>query len=170
MKSSLAAALVPDGFRQVMIVKREKFTGINPITFKGSDNAHDFVGRVFKLVFVIVVLVVLVYSFFPFAYSYTSPIHWLEHRWLRFIGVLLLLLSLLWIALAQSQMGKAWRIGIDTEHRTPLVQKGLFGISRNPIFVGMMLTLFGLFLTLPNTLTLVAFVLGVVLIGVQVRL
>ena len=147
-----------------------KHTGINPVTFKDSDNAHDFVGRIFKLVFVLVVLVVFVYSLFPFAYSYTSPIHWLEHRWLKSIGVLLLLLSLLWIALAQSQMGEAWRIGIDTEHRTPLVQKGLFGISRNPIFFGMMLTLIGLFLTLPNALTLLAFVLGVVLIGVQVRL
>ena len=147
-----------------------KHTGINPVTFKGSDNAHDFIGRVFKLVFVAVVLVVFVYSFFPYAYAYTAPMQWLEHRWLSSIGVLLLLLSLIWIGLAQSQMGEAWRIGIDTEHRTPLVQNGLFGISRNPIFFGMMLTLFGLFLTLPNAFTLLAFVLGIVLIGVQVRL
>jgi protein-S-isoprenylcysteine O-methyltransferase Ste14 len=95
---------------------------------------------------------------------------WLEHRWLSSIGVLLLLVSLLWIGLAHSQMREACRIGIDTEHRTPLVQNGLFRISRNPTFVGMMLTLLGSFLTLPNALTLLAFVLGVVLIGVQVRL
>jgi protein-S-isoprenylcysteine O-methyltransferase Ste14 len=86
------------------------------------------------------------------------------------IGILLLLLSLVWIALAQTQMGEAWRIGIDTEHRTPLVQKGVFHISRNPIFLGMIVTLLGLFLTIPNALTLLAFVLAVVLIGVQVRL
>lgn len=147
-----------------------KHTGINPVTFKGSDNAHDFVGRVFKLVFVLVVLVVFVYSFFPLVYTYTSPIQWLENRWLTWIGVLLLVLSLLWIVLAQSQMGEAWRIGIDTDHRTPLVQNGLFGISRNPIFLGMSLTLLGLFLTLPNAFTLLAFVSGIVLIGVQVRL
>src|ERR1044071_1914384 len=142
-----------------------KHTGINPVTFKGNDNAHDFVGRIFKLVFV-----VFVNSFFPDVYTYTAPVQWLEHRWSSSIGVGLLLFSLVWIALAQSQMGEAWRIGIDTEHRTPLVQNGLFGISRNPIFLGMMLTLFGLFLTLPNAFTLLAFVLGVVLIGVQVRL
>ena len=147
-----------------------KRTGINPVTFKGTDSAHDFVGRVSKLVFVLIVLAVFVYSFFPLAYSYTAPITWLEHTWLRSIGVLLLLLSLLWIALAQSQMGGAWRIGIDTDHRTPLVQNGVFRISRNPIFLGMMVTLFGLFITLPNALTLLAFVLGAVLIGVQVRL
>jgi len=153
--------------RSYLVRKR---TGINPVTFKGSDSAHDFVGRVFKLVFVLVVLVVFVYSFSPFAYTYTLPIQWLENSWLRSIGVLLLLLSLAWTSIAQSQMGEAWRIGIDTEHRTPLVQKGLFGISRNPIFVGMIFTLLGMFLTLPNALTLLASVLGVVLIGVQVRL
>jgi len=147
-----------------------KHTSINPVTFKGSDNAHDFVGRVFRLVFAVVVFAVFVYSFFPIVYAYTAPLRWLEYRWLRSMGVLLLLLSLVWTGVAQSQMGEAWRIGIDTEHRTPLVQNGLFGISRNPIFFGMMLTLFGLFLTLPNAFTLLAFVLGIVLIGVQVRL
>jgi len=147
-----------------------KHTGINPVTFKGTDTAHDFIGRVFKLVFVVVVLVVFVYSFSPIAYTYTLPIQWLENRWLRLIGVLLLLLSLVWTSIAQSQMGAAWRIGIDTEHQTPLVQKGLFAISRNPIFLGMILTLLGLFLTLPNAFTMLASVLGIILIGVQVRL
>ena len=147
-----------------------KQTGINPVTFKGADNAHDFVGHIFKLVFVLVVLVVFVYSFFPLGYSYSSPIQWLENRWLRSIGILMLLLSLVWIALAQSQMGEAWRIGIDTDHRTPLVQRGVFRISRNPIFLGMIVTLLGLFLTIPNALTSLVFVLAVVLVGVQVRL
>lgn len=154
-------------WRSYLVWKR---TGINPVTFKGTDTAHDFIGRIFKLDFALVVLVVFIYSFSPFAYTYTLPIRWLENSWLRSIGVLLLLLSLTWTSIAQSQMGEAWRIGIDTEHRTPLVQKGLFGISRNPIFVGMIFTLLGLFLTLPNALTLLASVLGVVLIGVQVRL
>ncbi|HKS10732.1 MAG TPA: isoprenylcysteine carboxylmethyltransferase family protein [Pyrinomonadaceae bacterium] len=154
-------------WRSYLVWKR---TGINPVTFKGADNAHDFVGRIFKLVFVLIVLVVFVYSFFPDSYTYTAPIQLLEHRWLTSVGVLLLLLSLLWIALAQSQMGAAWRIGIDTEHRTPLVREGVFRLSRNPIFLGMMITLLGLFLIIPNALTLLAFVLGIVLIGVQVRL
>ena len=103
-----------------------KHTGINPVTFKASDTTHDFIGRVFKLVFVVIVLVVFVYSFSPAAYTYTLPIQWLDNRWVRLIGVLLLLLSLAWTSVAQSQMGAAWRIGIDTEHRTPLVQKGTF--------------------------------------------
>ena len=59
---------------------------------------------------------------------------------------------------------------IDTEHRTELVQSGVFKISRNPIFVGMMMTLLGLFLVTPNVATLITLLVGVILIGIQVRL
>jgi protein-S-isoprenylcysteine O-methyltransferase Ste14 len=89
---------------------------------------------------------------------------------LRWLGVIFLLLSFGWTVLAQAQMGEAWRIGIDQKHRTNLVQDGVFNLSRNPIFLGMMVTLVGLFFVIPNALTLVALVVGVVLIQIQVRL
>ena len=154
-------------WRSYLVWKR---TGVNPLVFKGSDDAHDFIGRVFKLLFALVVAVVLAYSLAPEVYQYSVPVVWLEHTRLKWVGVALLLLSLLWTVVAQAQMGESWRIGVDREHRTPLVRRGVFGLSRNPIFFGMMLTLLGLFLVIPNALTLLAFVLGVVLIQIQVRL
>jgi protein-S-isoprenylcysteine O-methyltransferase Ste14 len=98
------------------------------------------------------------------------PIEWLEYSWLRLTGMVLLLSSLVWTVIAQAQMGESWRIGIDQSHRTNLVQSGVFSLSRNPIFLGMLLTLFGLFLVIPNALTLLTLGLGVVLIQIQVRL
>lgn len=89
---------------------------------------------------------------------------------MRSVGVALLLVSLVWTVLAQAQMGESWRIGIDEEHHTPLVQRGVFGVSRNPIFLGMMLTVLGLFIVIPNAFTLLVLVMGVVLIQLQVRL
>jgi protein-S-isoprenylcysteine O-methyltransferase Ste14 len=86
------------------------------------------------------------------------------------MGVSLLLFSPVWTVLAQAQMGESWRTGIDQKHRTNLVQSGVFSLSRNPIFFGMMVTLLGLFLVIPNALTLLALVMGVVLIQIQVRL
>jgi protein-S-isoprenylcysteine O-methyltransferase Ste14 len=147
-----------------------KKTRVNPIVFKGTDDAHDFIGRIFKLLFALIVVVVPVYSFWPSVYVYLMPIDWLERSWLRWTGVMLLLLSLVWTVLAQAQMGDSWRIGIDQKHPTNLVQSGVFRLSRNPIFLGMMLTLFGLFLVIPNALTLLTLALGVVLIQIQVRL
>jgi protein-S-isoprenylcysteine O-methyltransferase Ste14 len=147
-----------------------KRTGVNPLVFKGSDDAHDLIGRVFKFLFAVVVVGVLAYSFSPEVYQYSVSIVWLEHAWLKWAGVALLLTSLIWTVVAQSHTGESWRIGVDREHPTPLVQRGVFSLSRNPIFLGMMLTLLGLFLVIPNALTLLAFVLNVVLIQVQVRL
>jgi protein-S-isoprenylcysteine O-methyltransferase Ste14 len=147
-----------------------KQTGLNPVVFGSSDDAHSFVGRVFKLTFALIVVAVLIYSFLPAVHPYLLPIWWLEFQWLKLIGLGLLLLSLTWIVLAQSQMGTSWRIGIDNENRTALVQKGVFRISRNPIFVGMVMTLLGFFVVIPNVLSLLALVMGVTLIGIQVRL
>lgn len=147
-----------------------KKTGVNPVVFKGSDDAHDFIGRVFKLGFAVIVVVVVVYSFFPGAYQYLAPIPWLERMWIRSAGITFLIASLLWTILAQARMGDSWRIGIDSEHKTKLVQTGIFRISRNPIFLGIMVTLLGLFLVIPNAILLVVLVLGVVIINIQVRL
>jgi protein-S-isoprenylcysteine O-methyltransferase Ste14 len=154
-------------WRSFVVWKR---TGVNPIVFKGSDDAHNFIGRIFKLLFALIVGVVLVYSFWSSVYVYLMPIEWLEYSWLRLTGIVLLLSSLVWTVIAQAQMGESWRIGIDQSHRTNLVQSGVFSLSRNPIFLGMMLTLFGLFLVIPNALTLLTLGLGVVLIQIQVRL
>ena len=145
-------------------------TGINPVVFKQSDDAHDFIGRVFKLIFALVALVVVVHTFFPTIHRFTGPIAWLELTMLKWAGIALMLLSFVWTVIAQYQMGQSWRIGIDREHRSPLVHKGLFKVSRNPIYVGLMVTLLGLFLITPNALTLLILVAGVVLMSIQVRL
>ena len=147
-----------------------KKTGIKPFTFENVDTAHDFAGRVYKLTFALLVLVVLVYALSPAAYAYLAPIRWLEHPSLQWMGVAFVIFSLVWTIIAQAQMGEAWRIGVDTEHRTPLVQTGIFRISRNPIYIGVVVTLSGLFLIIPNALTLLILIVGLVLIGVQVRL
>ena len=162
--SYLAAAFF---WRSFVVWKR---TGINPVVFKSSDNANDFVGQIFKILFAAVVLVVLTYSFSTPAYQYLNPFPRLEVKWIKFTGIALLLLSLLWTLVTQAQTGDSWRIGIDAEHHTKLVSRGVYRVSRNPIFLGMMITLFGLLLVIPNTVTLVAFVMGIVLINIQVRL
>jgi len=154
-------------WRSFIVWKR---TGINPVVFKQADSAHDLIGRVFKILFAAIVIVVLVYSFWPSAYQYFVPIVLLERSWLTWSGVVLLLLSFIWTVLAQAQMGESWRIGIDEKHRTPLVTRGIFEWSRNPIFVGMKITLLGLFLIIPNALTLLVLVMGIVLVHIEVRL
>jgi len=147
-----------------------KRTGVNPVTFGGADNAHDYIGKLFKIGMLGLTLVVILYAFAPQFYPFLLPVVWLENQIIQIIGIGLLLLSLGWTVAAQIQMGNSWRIGIDEEKKTALVQSGLFRFSRNPIFLGMIVTLIGFFLTIPNALTLLFLSLGFVLIQIQVRL
>lgn len=147
-----------------------KTTGINPYVLGASDNAYDYIGTIFRLTFLAVVGVIILFSIFSGFYNYAAPFFWLEHDFVRGSGLFLLAASLLWTAVAQMQMGTSWRIGIDKKNRTELVEKGLFTVSRNPIFLGMRLALLGFFLTIPSAVTLLTLVLGDVLMQIQVRL
>ena len=147
-----------------------KRTGVNPVTFHGADTAHDYIGKLFKIVMLGLTLVVIIYAFAPNYQSFLLPVSWLEKDTVQIVGICLLIISLGWTVAAQIQMGNSWRIGIDEEKQTALVQAGLFRRSRNPIFLGMVVTLIGVFLTIPNGLTLLFLVLGFVLIQIQVRL
>jgi protein-S-isoprenylcysteine O-methyltransferase Ste14 len=86
------------------------------------------------------------------------------------VGYVLLLLSLGWITCAQYQMGRSWRIGFKEDDLPDLVKTGLFARSRNPIFLGMRVTLLGLFLVFPCAVTLAILALSEALIAIQVRL
>ncbi len=129
-------------WRTVLVWKR---TGVNPYTLGHADTAHDFVGGLFRLTLGLIAGVILIYSFSSEGYAFFAPILWLQHPVVVIIDLSLLGLSLIWTLIAQAQMGDAWRIGIDEQHKTKLVQSGVFGLSRNPIFLGMRVTLLGSF-------------------------
>ena len=151
-------------------IRTWKQTGVNPITFGKSDNAHDFIGRWFKVLLGLVPLTIVVFWISKPAYTYLLPAPFLQVTIIQWTGIVICLLSLIWTVVAQAQMGNSWRIGIDERNKTKLVTEGLFHFSRNPIFLGMQLTLFGLFLLLPNAVTMLVLITGCMLIQIQVRL
>jgi protein-S-isoprenylcysteine O-methyltransferase Ste14 len=83
---------------------------------------------------------------------------------------MMLLLSLVIVWVAQSQMADSWRIGIDEENKTELVTNGLFRYSRNPIFLGIMVANIGLFSVLPNAFTMLIVALSTISVNTQIRL
>jgi protein-S-isoprenylcysteine O-methyltransferase Ste14 len=154
-------------WRSYLIRKR---TGINPFVVGKSGGTIDFIGKLYALPIVLILASVLMYSVFPEYYQYTLPIPWLDSSYIKLSGLILMAVALVWTATAQMQMGTSWRIGIDTKNETELIRKGLFRVSRNPIFLGMRIALFGFFLSLPNAFTLLAAVVADVLMQIQVRL
>lgn len=145
-------------------------TGINPLVLPSQDNAYGYVGRAFKLIMLMVAVLVFVNAFLPSYLLYLGPIEVLHNAPIQSLAWLLLALSLVWMLIAQVQMGHSWRIGIDQQNSTKLVCSGLFSVSRNPIFLAMRVNLLGLFLVLPNAISLCLLVAGEILMQVQVRL
>ncbi len=147
-----------------------KSTGVNPYKLGSADTAHDYIGKNFRLVIIAYFLVVILFAFLPDIYQLLIPISYLANTYLTILGTTLLGIALTWILIAQIHMQKSWRIGIDEDVKTELVQNGLFKISRNPIFLGMRILLFGLFLMIPNAATLAIMITGNLLVQIQVRL
>jgi len=147
-----------------------KSTGVNPYKLGSADTAHDYNGKNFRLVMLACALVVIIFAFTPQLYPLLVPIPYFVNSYLVILGAALLGAALIWVLTAQIHMQKSWRIGIDEDVKTELVQTGLFKLSRNPIFLGMRVMLLGFFLIIPNAITLAILVAGELLVQTQVRL
>lgn len=143
-----------------------RLTGVNPIVLPIGDDAYSYVARCFKLVLVAIPVYLTLAAF-------AGSVGGLPHEQstvVKSIGWILLVGSLCLTAIAQGQMGASWRIGIDKQRATDLVQTGLFSYSRNPIFLAMRLALLGLLLVQADAFALALLVAGELLIQVQTRL
>lgn len=147
-----------------------RMSGVNALTSAPSEGIPQLVSRYFRVTFGLLVGASIIpllpqslqHQFAPFT-SFESPI-------VAAVGWLILFLILLLVVVAQVQMGEAWRIAVDPTQQSKLVKDGIFRFSRNPIFVGMRGLYLGVFLILPNGVTLLLWILGDLLIQLQVRL
>lgn len=163
----IAFFVIAFAWRSYLVWKR---TGINPYVVGKTDKPIDFIESLYPVPLVLLLATTITFVFLPGIYEFSTPIVWLDLWAVKITGLVFMGFALIWTATAQMQMGASWRIGIDTENETALVEKGLFRVSRNPIFLGMRIALFGFFLTLPNAVTLVSVALADVLMQIQVRL
>jgi protein-S-isoprenylcysteine O-methyltransferase Ste14 len=147
-----------------------KETGINPLVFGDRDNLHDFIGMVMKILIGVVAVLIIFSGFIGQGQRYLVPVPYLEKPWAVYTGMVLIHVSFFLIFIAQQQMNRSWRMGIDEKNRTQLVTSGLFKISRNPIFLGIIISVTGIFLILPNMFTFAIMILTYFVIQVQVRL
>lgn len=153
--------------KSVIVARR---IGKNPLVLPKDDSAYGLIGFYFKVTMIIMFIYVLLFTFVPTLYDRFLSIPQLDTLTIKYLGLGLLAFALIWTIIAQGHMKDSWRIGIDTETKTELITTGLFQFSRNPIFIGMIISLVGLFLTTPNAVTGLFMILGYVLIQIQIRL
>ncbi|WP_267406310.1 MULTISPECIES: isoprenylcysteine carboxylmethyltransferase family protein [unclassified Chryseobacterium] len=155
-------------FRASFIVAKR--IGKNPNVLPKDDSAYGLIGRYFKLCLLGLFLYTILLFLFSDDLFQLYLIHFLDIKILKYVGIFLMILSFIWVVIAQIHMKNSWRIGIDEESRTELITSGLFKFSRNPIFLGMIVSLIGFFMILPTMISLLFLILGIVLIQIQIRL
>ncbi|WP_431609564.1 methyltransferase family protein [Chryseobacterium sp. 'Rf worker isolate 10'] len=144
--------------------------GKNPNVLPKDGSAYALVGMYFKWVLLVLFVYTILLLFFPEDIFTAFKINFLENNFLQYIGITLMIFALIWVIIAQLQMKNSCRIGIDNETKTELVTHGLFRLSRNPIFLGMTISLVGFFLVFPTIIAFSFLLIGSILIQIQIRL
>jgi protein-S-isoprenylcysteine O-methyltransferase Ste14 len=145
--------------------------GVNPFVRVSGDSAFELGQRMMLWPLFLLLLGLLCYSVLPRYYWVLSPITYLhrrEHSLL--VGAMCISIGIFIVMVGQYQMGASWRFGVDKANSTALVARGLYSYSRNPIYVGAMLTTLGYFIWVPTAVTLASLAISVVAINFQVRL
>ncbi len=152
----------------VPTIRISRKIGRNAVVFPNDRSPQGLVGQYFRWTIILLFLysiAINVVGGFDFWIPLMGPE---EHEIGVLAGLGLMLISLIWTIFAQVQMSDAWRIGLDEEEKTPLVTRGVFRISRNPVFLGLLAGLLGLFIVLPDAITLLILVVSYVLIRLQI--
>lgn len=122
------------------------------------------------LLFAVALVMVVLFAIHPPLLSWFVPIPYLDATPVRLAGVSVLLVSFAVVRISQSRLGSSWRIGLDLDAPpTALITSGIYARSRNPIYAGMIATAVGLFLVLPNAVSLAIASLTLLLLQVRVR-
>lgn len=150
----------------LLVAKR---IGKSPFVFPKDDSAYALIGYYFKIYLIALFLYSITYGYLSDTVLGTAIIP-VPHHLNLVMGGALIVFSLIWTLIAQRDMRNSWRIGIDTEKQTELITTGLFSISRNPTFLGMLLNLLGIFILTPNAIMLGFLITGFLLIQIQIRL
>jgi len=118
------------------------------------------VENAFRLMYGVLILITIVYAYFPDYYSMFSPIESLDHPMINAAGILILKLSLAWVVVAQLTINRwTYRIntGIDewSYHRLLLYSEKL-------ILSGMLMMFFGFFITISSLVAIIVCAIGLV--------
>ena len=167
---ALVAGLVFAGFfvaRSVLSRVRDR---VNPYVIDHGKPVEGFIGVVLQAVVVVLLIYLVAVTVRPELQHALGMANVAEDPRLRWAAASLMALATLWTGWAQLAMRSSWRVGIPEGQTLPLRTDGPFRLSRNPIFLGVLVFLLGLTLWSPTVVTGAVLAAAYVAVEVQVRL
>ncbi|NLF80553.1 MAG: isoprenylcysteine carboxylmethyltransferase family protein [Clostridia bacterium] len=136
---------------RVLMLRRR---GINVFLFGATDKS-DFI----LMPLMLFMLYVVLSAIFPLPLPPILVYRFWQAIVLSWLGLAICFLSLLWFAMTLISFGESFRVGIDKQAPDKLVTAGMFALSRNPLYIGLLCFMLGMFLIYPNLSMLIFIVL-----------
>lgn len=157
-------------FSAIRVLTVSRKAGLKAYDFGRHAEIQKFAEGIWKVIVAGAIAAALVAWLAPSFETALGRPDWSRHVLLEWLAAAILVASALLIFIAQVQMGISWRVGVPAEGPGPLVERGLFQWSRNPIFVGMLGGVIGLFLWTPSLLTAAVLAATWTVMSVQIRI
>jgi protein-S-isoprenylcysteine O-methyltransferase Ste14 len=122
---------------------------INPIAIGRGKHGLAWAFELLGFAGLVVWMVeILLYAFHAGFHIFPPPldVQLIDSQLAKIVGVNLITFGLIIFMMAYVSFGDSWRVGVDLECPGSLVTKGIFALSRNPIYVFINLWFFGIFL------------------------
>ncbi len=143
---------------RVLLLKRQ---GVEAMRF-GKTDRSDFILPPFALLFFYLIVAA------AFGLPSLSDQRFFAFDALAWVGVAFCGAGLVLLFGSLMSFGRSFRVGIDAEQPDQLVTTGVFGFTRNPIYVAFASILVGQFLIFPNWILLTYVVVGTLVFHRQV--
>ena len=145
-------------------------TGIFPIVIGRGQGAWRIIELLSFLALVLWVFEVLLRALRPRFDPFPDAVGvaMLHTQSAKLMGAVLLIVGVVPFIFAFLNFGNSWRIGIDRKTPGVLVTGGIFGLTRNPIYVAFILFCFGIFLMNGTWFFLIFALLAVLAIHFQI--
>lgn len=141
-------------YREVYVFSMK--TGVHPFSILRSRalNKAAVLETLIGLEYVALAFVVIGYIFNLGFMERFGSVPILDRAWIKWLGILDSWIFVLFMFPAIHQMGKDFRVGLDEEVTPELRTDGVFGLTMNPIFFGILHMFLCVFLIEPNCLSL----------------
>ncbi len=172
LDSALTPLVFGAGFVLVSVVRSYwlwRTAGIASYVIDHDDPLHRYLGQVFAAVVAGFFLYFGASAVWPSLLDLAGQPDWAMESAPRSASVALMMVATIWTSVAQIHMGRSWRIGIPAGEVPKLRVSGPFSVSRNPIFLGMLIFVVGLTLWSPSVVSVSLLVATTIAIEVQIR-
>ncbi|MFX1442675.1 MAG: methyltransferase family protein [Promethearchaeota archaeon] len=134
----------------------------------GIHKGNSILARLTPVSYFLLIIFIMLYLFFDTIIEVFWTFQWLAIDSITIIGIIMVAIGSFIEIVATRRLGINFRIELPKE-QTELVVNGIYRLMRNPIAFSLYLFVLGIFLMIPNVISLIIFIMIIMTFNAKVR-